>query len=234
MNQPPIIIALDFESAGQARALVDALGYAADFYKVGMELYAAAGMDFVRELTRAGKRVFLDMKFYDIGETVRRAVAQVAKTEVEFLTVHGSAEVMRAAVEGRGDSRLKLLGVTVLTSFDEADLRDLGYPCPVADLVALRVRKALECGLEGMVVSPREVRAVRAMAGPQAVLVTPGVRSAGAATGDQKRVATPSEALANGASFIVIGRQVTRSADPGSALAEIDREISLDSVGPVL
>ncbi len=155
-------------------------GDKAGFYKVGMELYAAAGMDFVRELNGAGKRVFLDMKFYDIGETVRRAVAQVAKSGVEFLTVHGSKEVMRAAADGRADSKLKLLAVTVLTSFDEEDLRDLGYPCPVADLVALRVRNAMTCGIDGVVCSPRDVRAVRAITGSSATLVTPGVRSAGA------------------------------------------------------
>src|SRR5450756_2348290 len=136
----PIIIALDVESAGEARALVARLGDSVSFYKVGMELYAAAGMEFVRELVGQGRQVFLDMKFYDIGETVKRAVAQVARSGVSFLTVHGSGAVMRAAVEGRDDSPLQLLAVTVLTSFDEADLADLGYACSVRDLVALRVR----------------------------------------------------------------------------------------------
>ena len=220
-----IIIALDVESAGEARALVERLGDSVSFYKVGMELYAAAGMEFVRELVGQGKQVFLDMKFYDIGETVKRAVAQVARTGVRFLTVHGSAPVMRAAVEGRGDSQLKLLAVTVLTSFDEADLADLGYPCLVRDLVALRVRKAIEAGVDGLVCSPLEVAEVRRMAGPAAILVTPGVRSAGAGKGDQKRVATPAEAIRNGANYLVIGRQVTRAEDPRAEVLKICDEI---------
>jgi orotidine-5'-phosphate decarboxylase len=222
MNHSPVIIALDVESADQARALVQALGDKANFYKVGMELYAAAGMNFVRELKAAGKQVFLDMKFYDIGETVRRAVAQVARTGVDLLTVHGSNEVMRAAMDGRGTSRLTLLAVTVLTSFDEEDLRDMGYPCPVEDLIALRVRNAMKCGIEGLVCSPRDVRSVRSITGSLATLVTPGVRSAGAAVGDQKRVATPAEALASGANYVVIGREVTRAADPLAALSAIE------------
>ena len=125
MTHNPIIVALDVESAEEARTLVERIGPAVGFYKVGMELYAAAGMDFVRELLAGGKDVFLDLKFYDIGETVKRAVAQVARTGVRFLTVHGSEAVMRAAVEGRGSSPLKLLAVTVLTSFDQQDLSDL-------------------------------------------------------------------------------------------------------------
>ncbi len=221
----PIIIALDVESAGEARALVTRLGDSVSFYKVGMELYAAAGMEFVRELVGQGRQVFLDMKFYDIGETVKRAVAQVARSGVSFLTVHGSGAVMRAAVEGRGDSQLKLLAVTVLTSFDEADLADLGYPCPVRDLVALRVRKAMEAGVDGLVCSPLEVAEVRRMTGPRAILVTPGVRSAGAGRGDQKRVATPAEATRDGANYLVIGRQVTRAEDPRAEVLRICDEI---------
>lgn len=151
MKTNPIIVALDVESAAEARAVVERLGAAAGFYKVGMELYAAAGMDFVRELIAQGKDVFLDMKFYDIGETVKRAVAQVARTGVRFLTVHGSVPVMRAAAAGREGSPLKLLAVTVLTSFDESDLADLGYPVACSELVAMRVRKAMEAGIDGVV-----------------------------------------------------------------------------------
>ena len=213
------------ESAEQARTLVARLGDSVSFYKVGMELYAAAGMEFVRELVAGGKQVFLDMKFYDIGETVRRAVAQVARGGVRFLTVHGSGAVMRAAVEGRGSSPLKLLAVTVLTSFDERDLADLGYTCPVRDLVALRVRKAMEAQFDGLVCSPLEVAEVRRIAGPSAILVTPGVRSAGAGKGDQKRVATPAEAMRDGANYLVIGRQVTRAEDPRAEVAGIYDEI---------
>jgi orotidine-5'-phosphate decarboxylase len=225
MSENPCIIALDVESAEQARALIRRLGDAAQFYKVGMELYAAAGMEFVRELVGGGKQVFLDMKFYDIPETVKRAVERVAASGVRFLTVHGSGAVMRAASAGRGRTPLRLLAVTVLTSFDQTDLSDLGYPCPVSDLVALRVRKAMEAGIDGIVCSPLEASAVRALAGPGAILVTPGVRSAGSAKGDQKRVATPAEAIRAGADYLVIGRQVTRAEDPAAELARILAEI---------
>ena len=221
----PIIVALDLESADAARALVDRLGGDVSFYKVGLELYTAAGMEFVRELVAKGKNVFLDLKLYDIGETVKRAVARIAATGVRFTTVHGSGAVMRAAVEGRGNSGLQLLAVTVLTSFDQEDLADLGYPTPVADLVALRARKAVESGIDGLVCSPLEVASVRKIAGPKAVLVTPGVRSAGAGKGDQKRVATPAEAVANGANYVVIGRQITRADDPAGEARKILQEL---------
>ena len=222
----PIIIALDVASAAEAQDLVARIGPEGFFYKVGMELYAAAGMDLVRGLISQGKQVFLDMKFYDIPETVRRAVAQVAHSGVQFLTVHGSDAVMRAAVEGRGDRALRLLAVTVLTSFDQNDLADLGYPCEIGELVALRVGKARQAGLDGVVCSPLEVASVRALAGPGAILVTPGVRSAGAAAGDQKRIATPAEALQAGANYLVIGRQITRAADPAAELSRVLREIA--------
>jgi orotidine-5'-phosphate decarboxylase len=225
MSDSPIIIALDVASPDEARALVGRLGAHVNFYKVGMELYAAAGMDFVHELMAQGKDVFLDMKFYDIGETVKRAVAQVARSGVRFLTVHGSSAVMQAAVEGRASASTKLLAVTVLTSFDQQDLADLGYPCAVADLVAVRVRKAMEAGIDGIVASPLDARAVRALAGPEAILVTPGVRSAGSGKGDQKRVATPADAIRDGANYLVIGRQVTRAADPAQAVEQILTEI---------
>lgn len=223
----PIIVALDVASAEEARSVVARLGNAVSFYKVGLELYAAAGKDFVRELLRQDKDVFLDLKFYDISETVKRAVRQVAQLGVRFLTVHGSGPVMDAAVEGRQDSPLKLLAVTVLTSFDQQDLRDLGYPCEIAELVALRVRKARESGMDGVVCSALEVAAVRSLAGPQLILVTPGVRSASASSGDQKRVATPAEAVRGGADYIVVGRQITRAADPAAEAARILEEISL-------
>jgi orotidine-5'-phosphate decarboxylase len=221
----PIIVALDFDSASEARQLVERLGGHISFYKVGLELYTAAGMQFVRELTAQGKDVFLDLKLYDIGETVKRAVARIAASGVRFTTVHGSRAVMRAAAEGKGGSELKLLAVTVLTSFDQDDLADLGYSCSVQDLVALRVRKAMEAGIDGIVCSPLEAAMVREIAGPRAILVTPGVRSAGAGKGDQKRVATPAEALANGADYLVVGRQITRAEDPAAEAKRIFAEI---------
>ena len=220
-----IIVALDVDSPEEARRLVARLGGQIGFYKVGMELYAAAGMDFVRELLAQGKRVFLDQKYYDIGETVKRAVRVAARSGVHLLTVHGSSQVMRAAREGRGDAPMKLLAVTVLTSFDQQDLADLGYDCPLADLVSLRVRKAMEAGVDGLVCSPLDAAAVRAQAGPQAILVTPGVRSVTAVHGDQKRVATPAEAIRAGADYVVIGRQITRAPDPAAEAARVADEI---------
>lgn len=190
-----------------------------------MELFAAAGMDYVHSLTGRGKRVFLDMKYYDIGETVKRAVGVAAKSGATFLTVHAVGQVMRAAIDGRGDSDLKLLAVTVLTSLDENDVRQMGHQCTVSELVAMRVAQAREIGIDGVVASPLEARAIRKIAGPEALLVTPGVRSRGAAQGDQKRVATPADAIRDGADYLVIGRQVTRAADPVSALASIREEL---------
>jgi len=191
-----------------------------------MELYATGGMDFVREVTKLGKNVFLDLKLYDIGETVKRATKQIcAVASPTFLTVHGSRSVMKAAVEGRGGAPTKLLAVTVLTSFDQDDLADLGYATPISELVELRVRKAVESGIDGIVCSPLEVARVRAVGGPGLKLITPGVRSAGSAKGDQKRVATPLEAVQNGADYLVIGRQVTRAQDPRAACEEILAEL---------
>jgi orotidine-5'-phosphate decarboxylase len=221
----PIIVALDVESAAEARTLVRQIG--PGFYKVGMELYCAAGMDFVGELLAEGNQVFLDLKFYDIGETVKRAVAQVAKSGVRFLTIHAtSSSMMRAAVEGRAGSNLRLLAVTVLTSFDRKDLDELGHNCEVSDLVKLRVGLAMQSGVDGIVASPLEAASIRAQAGPQAILVTPGVRSAGAGKGDQKRVATPAEALRAGANYVVMGRQITRAKNPAAEVARVLEELA--------
>ena len=226
MKNDPVIIALDIDSAREADHLVAALGPSAGFYKVGMELFAAAGMNYVRSLADRGKRVFLDMKYYDIGETVKRAVEVAASSGAEFLSIHGVGQVMRAAIEGRGDSAMKLLAVTVLTSFGQDDVKELGYDCAVADLVAQRVRLAMQTGMDGIIGSPLEARAIRRLAGPHAILVMPGVRSRGAATNDQKRVATPAEAVRDGADYVVIGREVTRAGDPAAALAAIHEDLA--------
>ncbi len=222
----PIILALDVSTADEARSLVRRLGDRIDFYKVGLELFTAAGMPIVCELLDQGKQVFLDLKLYDIPETVKRAVSVVARTRVRFLTVHAVTPVMRAALEGKAGSDLTLLAVTVLTSFGREDLADLGYSCEISELVATRTRQAIAAGIKGLVVSPLEVAAVRAIAGPDAILVTPGVRSAGSAKGDQKRVATPAEAIRNGANYVVMGRQITRAADPAAEAARVLEEIS--------
>jgi len=192
-----------------------------------MELYAAGGMDFVGQVSGLGKQVFLDLKLYDIGETVKRATRKICDSgAVTFLTVHGSRAIMKAAVEGRGDTKTKLLAVTVLTSFDQDDLADLGYPAQVTELVELRVRKAVESGIDGIVCSPLEIARVRKIGGPELKLVIPGVRSSGSSVGDQKRVATPAEAMRDGADYLVIGRQVTRATDPAAACNQILEEIA--------
>jgi orotidine-5'-phosphate decarboxylase len=222
----PLIVALDVESAAAARALVDRLGPACRFYKVGLELYAAAGPEFVRQLRDEGHDVFLDLKLHDIGETVKRATAQVAQWGVRFLTVHAEPQVLRAAQAGKGHSPLQILGVTVLTSLDNADLAAMGFRHTVPELVDLRVRHIVEAGVDGVVCSPLEVSRVRQLGGPQRILVTPGVRSPGADPGDQKRVTTPAEALRSGANYLVIGRQVTRASDPRRTLEAIREELS--------
>jgi orotidine-5'-phosphate decarboxylase len=222
----PIIVALDVESAAKARALIQCIGPRVNFYKVGLELYAAAGMDFVRGLLADGHQVFLDLKFYDIPETVSRAVARVAETGVRFLTVHAVGSVMRAAVAGKQGSRLQLLGVTVLTSFGPEDLEEMGYAGTIAELAQGRARRAIELGIDGVVASPLEAAAVRRVIGPDAVLVTPGVRSVGVDAGDQKRVGTPAQAMRDGASYLVIGRQITRAADPAAAADQILFELA--------
>jgi orotidine-5'-phosphate decarboxylase len=226
MNPNRIIVALDVETADEARGLIAKLGDAIDFYKVGMELYAASGMEIVRELEARGKNVFLDLKYYDIPETVKRAVAQVAKTGVRFLTIHGSVSIMRAAVEGRGTSELELLAVTVLTSFGPEDMQDMGFGGSISDLVEHRARKAVECGIDGLIASPLDAAALRRIVPAETVLVTPGVRSQGAAKADQKRVATPAEAVRDGADYVVIGRQITRAADPAGEAERVRQEIA--------
>jgi len=226
MTENPLIVALDVESASEARTLVDRLGEHVGFYKVGMELYTAAGMSIVHELFDHGKQVFLDLKLYDIPETVRRTVAQVARTPVRFLTIHAVGSVMRAAVEGQGVNGLRLLAVTVLTSFGPADLAELGYSCEISDLVATRTRQAMAAGVPGVVTSPLEAAAVRGIVGPGPIIVTPGVRSAGSHRGDQRRVATPAEAIRSGADYLVIGRQVTRAPDPSAEALRVLEEIA--------
>lgn len=226
MTHNPIIIALDVDNAGEARAIVNRLGDSVDFYKVGMELYAAEGIAFARELVASGKKVFLDLKLYDISETVKRAVAVIARSGVHFLTVHASKAIMNAAVQGRGDAELKLLGVTVLTSFNDQDLTDLGYrQVSTSALVAVLARAAVDCGVDGVVCSPLEAGSIRAILRERMVIVTPGVRSKSAGAGDQKRISTPAEAISAGSDYLVIGRQVTRASDPKAEVEKITAEI---------
>lgn len=220
-----LIVALDVDSVAAARVLVDQLGDAVSFYKIGMELAYGGGFDLARDLKSAGKRVFIDLKLHDIGATVERATRQIAKMGMDFLTIHAFPQTMTAARAGAGDS-LKLLAVTVMTSYDDADLKEAGYACSVAELVERRARQAQTAGIDGLILSPHELGAIRTLVGPDMLLVTPGVRPAGADVGDQKRIMTPSQAIAASADHIVVGRPITRAADPRAAAEAIVAEIA--------
>lgn len=232
MRGNPLIVALDVESRAEALRLVERCGERIGFYKVGLELFTAEGPGVVRDLKAAGKRVFLDLKMYDIGETVKRAAARAAELGVELLTVHCVPQVIRAAVEGVRGSGARILAVTVLTSFDQKDLEDLGVSGRTpSEHVLWLAERGVEAGAHGFVCSPLEAKSLRAVAGADRLLVTPGVRSAGAAAHDQKRVATPAEALAAGADYLVIGREITRAADPAAAAERILKSLEAPSSG---
>ena len=223
----PIIVALDVPTAAEAMALVEMLDGTVDFYKVGLELFTAEGPSFVKDLVARNKRVFVDLKMYDIGETVKRAAARVAALGASLLTVHASPQVIRAAKAGASGSQLQIVAVTVLTSFDRKDLEDIGVSGrSPAEQVEWLARRGVEAGVDGFVCSPLEVALLRALAGPAAVLVTPGVRSAGVDKGDQKRVATPAEAMEAGSTYLVVGREITRAADPAAAARRMLGDIS--------
>jgi orotidine-5'-phosphate decarboxylase len=223
-----LIVALDVPTVADARALVATLGPAVSFYKVGMQLqFAPGGMEFARELLDGGKRLFLDAKLYDIGETVRLAVENIARLGVDFLTIHANAPTLRAAAEGRGDSALRILAVTVLTSMSADDLADLGFAgMSVEELVLKRARQVVDTGVDGVIASAAEAAAIRAMAGDRLTIVTPGIRRASDAIGDQKRVVTPADAIRAGADHLVIGRPITQAADPRREAEAIQAEIA--------
>lgn len=220
-----LIVALDVPSAGEAAALVDCMGDQVRFVKVGLELYTVAGPDIVRTLVARGKRVFLDLKFLDIEETVRRATARVAAMGAAFLTIHANRKALIAAVQGRGQSDLKLLAVTVLTNFDGEDLRDMGFQRSVRDLVTARAMLAAEAGCDGVVASGEEPEAIRAKVGSNLLIVTPGVRPSGNSTDDHARVTTPTQTIAAGADYLVIGRPIRDAQDPPLAAAAILKEM---------
>ncbi len=228
MPDDRLIVALDLPHAVAAGELVDRLGDAVGFYKIGLGMLTGGGLGLACELKDQGKRVFLDLKLYDIGATVEKAVAGLARFELDFLTVHGDPQVVRAAVAGRGDAPMRILAVTILTSLDRGDLDQmLIQPGAIEDLTVERARRALAAGADGLIASPREAARIRAL--PEAagrLIVTPGVRPAGSALGDQKRVATPAAALAAGADHIVIGRPVWAAQDPRAAAEAILAEIA--------
>ena len=213
-----LIVALDVRTVAEARALVQRLGSRAGFYKIGLELVMGGGLDLARELAGAGKQVFLDMKLLDIGNTVERATRRAAETGATFLTVHAQdTKTLRAAMAGRSGTALKILGVTVLTNLDADDIGEQGIAHSPGDLVARRAGIARRAGCDGVVVSGLEARRVRAIVGPEMAIVTPGVRLAGDAPGDQARIATPAAAIADGADYLVVGRPITEAANPEAA-----------------
>jgi orotidine-5'-phosphate decarboxylase len=225
---PRLILALDVPSRADAEAIVERLGDSVVFYKIGLQLLASGGMALAADLKRSGRNIFLDWKLHDIGATVERAAAAIAASGAgDFLTVHAEPQVMAAAVRGRAGARgLKLLGVTVLTSLDDADLVEIGYDRRLETLVERRVKQAIDAGLDGVIVSPREARLARRIGGPEFLVVTPGVRPAWAAADDQARAATPAEALAAGASHVVIGRPITAAADSREAALTVAAEMA--------
>jgi orotidine-5'-phosphate decarboxylase len=224
-----LIVALDVPNIVQALDLVQRLGDSVSFYKIGLGMLTGGGLALANELKQEmGKRIFLDMKFFDIGATVEAAVRGIAQFDLDFLTVHGDPQVVRAAGEGKKGSDLKILAVTVLTSLDRADLdANMIIPGGVAEIAVERARRALAAGADGVICSPQEAAAVRAL--PEAagrLIVTPGVRPAGAELGDQKRVMTPAEAIRAGADHLVIGRPIWAAPDPVAAARAVVQELS--------
>ena len=223
-----LIVALDVPNILDGLALAEKLGDRVSFYKIGLGMLTGGGLALANELKEKGKRIFLDMKFFDIGATVERAVAGIAQYDLDFLTVHGDPHVVRAAVAGRGDTNLKILAVTILTSLDRDDLDAcLIQSGDIKDLVLKRARAAFIAGADGVIASPQEAALIRAL--PEAdgkLIVTPGVRPTGSATGDQKRIATPASAISDGADHIVVGRPIIQADDPAAAAKAIADELS--------
>ena len=220
-SDPRLYVALDLPSIEQARALVALLGDSVVSYKIGLQLLPLGGTAFGKELIALGKNVFFDFKLHDIGATVEKAVRSIAPMGADFLTVHATPDVMAAAARGRGDSPLKIMAVTVLTSLDDAALLEMGYFMNTEELVLRRVRQAVKAGVDGVISSPLEAEKIRAITPKNFLIVTPGVRMPGGDAGDQKRIASPRAALENGASHIVVGRPISQSNDPKFAAKTI-------------
>jgi orotidine-5'-phosphate decarboxylase len=221
-----LIVSLDVASVKEAQALVERLGASVSFYKIGYQLGFAGGLALARSLAEAGSQVFLDMKLHDIGHTVARGVESVARLGASFLTVHAYPQTMHAAVQARAGSKLRILAVTVLTSYDDADLAAAGYDFTVSELVAERAAQARDIGVDGLVCAAEEASRLRPMIRPSMVLVTPGIRPPGSAAGDQKRVMTPAAAIRAGADYLVVGRPIVTAKDPKSVAEAIVADIA--------
>lgn len=221
-----LIVALDLPSTAEADAMTQRCGETVSFYKIGLQLLPVGGMELSERLRRQGKKVFLDFKLHDIPTTVEKATRSIASRGGDLLTVHAEPPVMRAAVAGRGDDPdLKLLGVTVLTSYDDAMLTEMGYRMGARDLVLRRVEQALEAGMDGIVASPLEAAEIREKFGDGFLIVTPGIRPSWSSQDDQARAATPADALRNGATHLVVGRPVNAASDPADAARKILEEM---------
>jgi orotidine-5'-phosphate decarboxylase len=221
-----LIVALDLSDVTEAERMARRLGDSVNFYKIGYELGFAGGLALAEKLAGEGKKIFLDFKLHDIGNTVERGVASLARSGATFITVHAYPQTMRAAVDGRGDTEVKLLAVTALTSYDDADAAEAGYAFAIRDLVRLRAEQARTIGMDGVVCSAAETALVRDVAGPNLAIVTPGIRPAGSAAGDQKRTLTPTEAIRAGVDYLVVGRPVMAAPDPKAAADAIVAEIA--------
>lgn len=221
-----LIVALDLPGVEPAEAMVARLGEAVSFYKIGYQLAFAGGLPLARRLADEGKKVFIDLKLHDIGNTVARGVESIARSGASFLSVHAYPQTMAAAVEGRAGSQLAILAVTALTSYDDGDLSAAGYRLGVRELVEARARQAQALGIDGLVCSPEEAASVRRAVGPGMRLVTPGIRPAGFARGDQKRIMTPARAIVEGADYLVVGRPILQASDPRAAAEAVVAEIS--------
>lgn len=221
-----LIVALDVPRAEEARTLISEIGDAAGVWKIGLELLYGGGMELVRELADAGQQVFVDAKLLDIPHTVERSTANIAAMGASFLTVHGhDLKTMDAAIRGRGDADMKLLAVTVLTSLDDDDLKQQGSAMRTGELVLHRAKLRHEAGFDGVIASGHEAAEIRKLTGTDFLIVTPGIRPEGTATGDQARIMTPAKAIAAGADYLVVGRPVTRAGDPRAAALAIGQEI---------
>lgn len=221
-----LIVGLDLPSPEAAEAMVSRLGDSVTFYKIGYRLAYAGGLPLVRKLADQGKKVFLDLKLHDIGNTVKQGVESISKLGATFLTVHAYPQTMKAAVEGRAGSDLKILGVTVLTSYNDDDLHAAGYRLGVSELVEARAQQAQALGVDGLVCAPEEAGSLRKIIGLQMNLVTPGIRPEGSAVGDQKRIMTPGRAITAGADYLVVARPVVEATDPKAAAEAIQAEIA--------
>ena len=219
-----LIVALDVDSRDEARRLVDELGAAVSFYKIGLGLLFRGGIDLATELKQLGKKVFLDAKIYDVEATTKAAIQSIAALGVDFTTIHGNTSILKEAVAGRGKSSLKLFAITVLTSLDDGDLHQMGYTVSIDKMVAYKTKSAIEAGCDGVITSGLEAEMIRSLAddaGSNLIIVTPGIRSAGVGRDDQKRVATPESAIKSGADYIVMGRQIIRAKDRRGEAARV-------------